>query len=99
VGALWGAASYALLWGYTSIVITRRFVDSPMGLLSLLPARLVLYAIHYAENVAGHPFNFSNNHGWIGFVATLTGATILAAPTLVARGIGRRIRQPRRRGS
>ena len=93
-GALWGAVSYAILWGDTSIVVTRRFVDSNRGLALLLPVRLVLEAIRLVEqHVAGHPFDFSHNHGWIGFAAAVAGAALLAVPAFLVTAIGRRLRR------
>jgi hypothetical protein len=93
-GALWGAVSYAILWGETSIVVTRRFVDSNRGLALLLPVRLVLEAIRVVEkHVAGHPFDFSHNHGWIGFAAAAAGAAMLALPGLLVTAVARRLRR------
>jgi hypothetical protein len=88
LGALWGAATYEVLWGYTSIVVTRRFVDSVAGLATLLPARIVLYGIHVVEDrIAGHPFAFSRSDRWIGFVITAVGAILLVAAFLLARAV------------
>jgi len=82
-GALWGGVAYATLWGYTSIVITPRFFDSPAGVLALLPVRIVLDAIHVVEaHVVGHPFAFARNHGWIGFLAAAVGAILVGLPTI-----------------
>jgi hypothetical protein len=98
LGALWGAAAYQILWGYTSIVVTRSFVDTPLGLLSLFPVRAVLFGIHVVEDqVVHHPFNFSRNHEWIGFVAAATGALILVTPFVVGRAGVRAIRSRNRR--
>jgi len=93
-GALWGAVSYSVLWEDTSIVVTRRFVDSNRGLALLLPVRLVLEAIRLVEqHVAGHPFDFSHNHGWIGFAAAATGAALLAIPAFLVTAVARRLRR------
>jgi hypothetical protein len=90
LGAAWGAATYEILWGYTTIVVTRRFVDSVAGLATLLPARIVLFAIHVTEDrVAGHPFAFSRADRWIGFVITAVGASLLAGGYLLARAVAR----------
>jgi hypothetical protein len=98
LGALWGAAAYQILWGYTSIVVTRAFVDTPMGLLSLFPVRAVLFGIHVVEDqVVHHPFNFSRNHEWIGYVAAATGTLILVTPFVVGRA-GLRAIRTRKRG-
>jgi hypothetical protein len=94
LGGLWGAATYEILWGYTSIVVTRRFVDSAVGLATLLPARIVLYAIHFVEDrIAGHPFAFSQADRWIGFVITAVGAGLMVAAFLAARAIVRVFRR------
>jgi hypothetical protein len=77
-GAAWGFAAYLVMWGYTPIVVTERFVESLTGLLLLLPARLVLESIHFVEQrIVHHPFDFSNNNAWIGYVASGTGAAAL----------------------
>jgi hypothetical protein len=78
-GAAWGLASYLVLWGYTPIVVTERFVESVPGLLLLLPARVVLESIHFVEQrIVHHPFDFSTHNSWIGYVSAMTGAAILA---------------------
>jgi hypothetical protein len=94
-GAAWGLASYLVLWGYTPIVVTERFVESVPGLLLLLPARAVLESIHFVEQrMVHHPFDFSAQNSWIGYVSALTGAAILAIAwalvTTPARMRGRR---------
>ncbi len=82
-GALWGAASFDVLWGYTAIQVTRRFVDSLPGLLSLLPARVVLSAIHLVETRVVHrSFSFTTNHQWIGVASVAAGALIGVAASL-----------------
>jgi hypothetical protein len=94
LGGLWGAATYEILWGYTSIVVTRRFVDSVAGLATLLPARIVLYAIHVAEGrIAGHPFALSRADRWIGFVITAVGAGLLAGGYLLVRAVALVVRR------
>lgn len=97
LGGLWGAATYEILWGYTSIVVTRRFVDSVPGLATLLPARIVLYAIHVAEGrIAGHPFGFSRADRWIGFVITAVGAGLLVGGYLLVRAVALIVRRTSR---
>jgi hypothetical protein len=94
VGALWGAAAYQILWGYTSIVVTRAFVDTPLGLFSLFPVRAVLFAIHLVEEqVVHHPFSFAHNHQWIGYVAAATGSLLLVTPFVLGRAATRRYRR------
>jgi hypothetical protein len=96
IGAIWGVLAYRILWGDTSIVVTREFVVSLAGLLSLLPVRIVLYAIRLAEvHVAGHPFDFADNHAWIGVTAAAVGALLLGVPVQVAAMAVRH--NPRRR--
>ena len=94
-GAAWGFGAYLVLWGFTPIVVTERYVDSVPGLLLLLPARLVLESIHLIEQRVVHrPFDFSANNAWIGYAAAAVGAAaltlarvILTAPArLFARG-------------
>ena len=94
-GAAWGFGAYLVLWGYTPIVVTERYVDSLPGLLLLLPARLVLETIHLIEQrIVHHPFDFSANNAWIGYAAAAVGAAILtlaraivtAPARLLARG-------------
>jgi hypothetical protein len=78
-GAVWGLASYLVLWGDTPIVVTERFVESLPGLLLLFPARAVLESIHFMEQrIVHHPFDFSTHNSWIGYVSAMTGAALLA---------------------
>lgn len=85
LGLIWGLAGYAVLWGHTSIVIHRSFVVSPLGTIVLLPVRLVLWAIHALERVAGEPFDFSANNLWIGLAAGLAGGAIATLVVLAGR--------------
>src|SRR5262245_50778897 len=95
-GAAWGFASYLVMWGYTPIVVTERFVVSLPGLLLLLPARLVLESIHLIErHVVHHPFDFSSTNGWIGYAAALAGALIVWLAWLVLSTPGRLARRSR----
>ena len=96
-GALWGAISYAVLWGHTPLVITLRFAQSLRGLVLLLPAKAVLFTIGLVERqVAGRSFDLSRNHEWIGLVATAVGALIVVTAFLLVRALGRLM--PRRPG-
>jgi hypothetical protein len=94
MGALWGAGAYAVLWGYTSIVITPTFFRSVPGLIALLPARIVLWAIGVVErHVVHHPFSFATNHGWIGALSAVVGGAMVGLATfaivaLATRGRG-----------
>jgi hypothetical protein len=90
VGALWGAVAFSVLWGYSGIEVDRQFVNSLPGLLSLLPVRVVLYAIRAVEvHVVRHPFVFAQNHQWIGYVAAGTGALMGLAAAVLGRGVVR----------
>jgi hypothetical protein len=83
LGALWGLAAYGILWGYTSIVVTPSFFRSAIGLVTLLPARIVLWGIGQVErHVAHHSFSFASNHGWIGALSTCVGALVVGLQTL-----------------
>ena len=95
MGALWGLGGYALLWGETPIVVTRRFVLSGAGTALLLPARVVLWGIRQVEvRVAGRSFDLSSAHGWIAPVAALVGAGIVVAAFVLVRAALRRLRRP-----
>ena len=85
LGAAWGLLAYLVLWGFTPLIVQRAFVVSPLGTLLLLPARTVLWLIHWAESAAGRAFEFSNNHWWIGLAAGVVGAGIVAALALLIR--------------
>jgi hypothetical protein len=96
-GAAWGLASYLVLWGYTPIVVTERFVESLPGLLLLLPARAVLESIHFVEQqIVHHPFDFSTHNSWIGYVSAMTGAAILSLAWVLVTAPARM--RARRRG-
>ena len=96
LGAAWGVASYLVLWGYTSIQVTRSFVDSPRGLLLLMPARLVQWGVHHVESrIARASFDFSRNHAWIGILSTMAGVALILLPLLLFRG-ARALRRKRR---
>ena len=80
---VWGLAGYAVLWGHTTVVVSRSFVVSAVGTILLLPVRAVLWVIHSLERVAGSPFEFSDNNWWIGLASGATGAAMVAGLTLV----------------
>ncbi len=83
LGALWGAVAYTILWGKTSIVVTVRYVDSSLGLITLLPVRIVIHGIRLAEaHIAGRSFSLSRNHEWIGVVSAAVGAALCVAALL-----------------
>jgi hypothetical protein len=86
LGGVWGLAGYAVLWGYTPLVVHRPFVVGVVGTILLLPVRLVLWVIRLVEDhVVGHSFDFSANHGWIGLAAGVAGAILIVAVVLVVR--------------
>ena len=97
LGAAWGVAGYAVLWGYTPFVAPRSFVVSGAGTVAFLPVRLVLRGIHLAEGVAGRAFELSASHGWIGVAAGLVGAGVALLAAFAIAGIAGRIRGRRTR--
>jgi hypothetical protein len=100
IGAAWGVAGYAILWGLTAIVVTPRFSFSTPGLLAFLPVRIVLRALRFAEDhVAHHPFRFAENHGWIGVAAGAVGAALALAIALAVRTVIRWLRRAPRRSA
>jgi membrane associated rhomboid family serine protease len=99
-GALWGLAGYALLWGYTPFVVHRTFVVSVVGTVVLLPVRIVLWGIRFVEeNLAGEPFDFSANNGWIGVLAAAVGAGAAVVAFLLIRAVAGAMRRRRPRAT
>ncbi len=92
LGALWGGFAYAVLWNDTPIVVTRQFFESPLGLVTLFPVRVVLWGIRLVETkLVHHPFRFPDNTRWIGALSALVGAALVGVPAFVAlRLAGRR---------
>jgi hypothetical protein len=96
IGAAWGAAGYAVLWGFTPIVVHRPFVVSFLGTVLLAPVRVVLFGIRLVEErVVKSPLDFSTNHGWIGILSAAVGAALVVGSFVVARW-GRRTLAARR---
>ncbi len=93
LGALWGAICYSVLWDGTPVVVDRAFVESALGTLALLPARLVLWAIRGLELALDRTFDFADNHVWIGFVSSAIGALLALVVYLLVRSL---LRRPRR---
>jgi hypothetical protein len=93
IGALWGALCYSVLWEGTPFAVDRAFVESVFGTLVLLPVRIVLWAIRWAELASDRTFDLADNHLWIGFVASTLGAAIAALAFLAVRTIARRLRR------
>lgn len=86
IGAAWGAAGYAVLWGFTPIVVHRPFVVSFLGTVLLAPVRVVLFGIRIVEErIVDSPLDFSANHGWIGFLSAAVGAALVVGSFVVAR--------------
>lgn len=76
LGGLWGLAGYTILWEGFPLQVQRPFVESLLGIIVLLPVKLVLWAIHIAERVSGGPFDLSRNNRWIAIAAGVIGALI-----------------------
>lgn len=91
-GALWGGLGYAVLWGWSPIVASRRFVVSVIGIVVFLPVRLVLWGLRAAEAIAGHPFEFAHSNWWIGVAAAAAGAATAVLATAAVRAALRRAR-------
>ena len=92
IGALWGAAGYAVLWGHSPIAVSRAFVVSVPGTLVLLPVRIVLVSIRLAERWSGRAFHFPDTNWWIGLVAAVVGAALVAGATALVRWGSARLR-------
>jgi len=97
IGGLWGVLCYSILWEGSPVAVDRAFVQSVVGTLALLPARLVLWAIRWIELLADRTFDFSRNHLWIAFVTSAVGAAIVLAAYLVLGMVARRARAWRAR--
>jgi hypothetical protein len=85
VGGFWGLVGYTILWEGEPVQVNRAFVESAVGVLLLLPVRLVIWSIHLAEGLAGRTFDLSRSYLWIGFVASAVGAAIAVVGFLLAR--------------
>jgi len=92
-GALWGFLGYTVLWQGVPFGVNRRFVESVVGTLVLLPVRTVLWGVRLGERIAGRPFDFADDNWWIGVTAALVGGAIGA---LVFVGIRSGVRALRR---
>lgn len=102
IGAFWGLVGYTILWEGVPAQVDRAFVESVVGLIVLLPVRLVIWSIHLAEEFAGRPFDLSRTYLWIGFVASALGAAIAWVSFRLVRRLLARARsagppRPRRR--
>ena len=92
VGLVWGLLGYSILWEGTPFVVQRPFVQSILGTIALLPICTVLWAIHLAEQLAGRPFDLSQNHWWIGVLAGAVGAAFGVGVWWGVRAVRRRAR-------
>ena len=93
-GSVWGLLCYSILWEGEPLEVQRAFFESVAGTIALLPTRIVLWAIHLAETVAGRSFELSANHRWISVAAAIVGAVIAAAVAIAVRTLARRLRRP-----
>jgi hypothetical protein len=85
-GLLWGAFCYSILWEGTPFEVDRQFFGSVGGTLLLLPARLVLWAVHGLELLSDRTFELSGST-WVFAVATgVTGAILGVLVVLAVRG-------------
>jgi hypothetical protein len=75
-GLLWGAFSYSVLWDGSPFPVDRPFVESVAGTLILLPARIVLWAVHAGEEIAGHTFDLSRSTWMFGLAAASAGVVL-----------------------
>ncbi len=84
-GALWGFLGYTVLWQGVPFGVNRRFVESVIGTLVLLPVRTVLWGVHIGERMAGRPFDFADDNWWIGVAAALVGGAIAVLAFVAVR--------------
>jgi hypothetical protein len=85
-GALWGGFCYSVLWEGTPFTVDRPFVESVPGTLLLLPARLVLWAIHAAEVLAGRTFDLADATWIFGLGSCVAGLLLGVLIVLAVRG-------------
>ena len=92
LGGMWGLFCYAVLWQGVPFSADRPFVESFAGTLVLLPVRIVLGAIRWAELEAGHPFSPSESTSqWIAFAASVVGALLVLVAFVLVRGVVRAV--------
>lgn len=92
-GLLWGAFCYSVLWEGTPFNVDRPFVESVLGTLLLLPARLVLWAIHAAELLAGRTFQLADSTWIFGVASCVAGLGLGVLIVLAVRGAAVLIRR------
>jgi hypothetical protein len=93
VGAVWGFLGYTVLWQGVPFAVNRRFVESVVGTLVLLPVRTVLWGVHIGERFAGRSFDFADDNWWIGVAAALIGGAIVVLAFVAVRTAGRALRR------
>lgn len=89
IGAAWGAIGYLVLWGYTPVFPSRRFVVGAFGTLVLLPIRLVLWGLRGLERALDRNFDLADSHAWLGLAAATVGAALVSVAFLAVRAFGR----------
>jgi hypothetical protein len=85
-GLLWGAFCYSVLWEGTPFGVDRPFVESVLGTLLLLPARLVLWAIRAGELLAGRTFQLADSTWIFGAASCVAGLGLGVLIVLAVRG-------------
>lgn len=90
VGACWGLACYGVLWEGVPVVVGRPFVESAVGTLVLLPARLLLAAIHLGESLTGTTLMLGDDHAWLAVAVSVIGAAIAVGIVAGWRGVSAR---------
>jgi hypothetical protein len=93
IGAVWGFFGYTVLWQGVPFGVNRRFVESVVGTLVLLPVRTVLWGVHIGERLAGRSFDFADDNWWIGVAAALIGGAIMVLAFVVVRTAARALRR------
>ena len=93
IGAVWGFFGYTVLWQGVPFGVNRRFVESVVGTLVLFPVRMVLWAVHIGERLAGRSFDFADDNWWIGVASALIGGAIVVLAFVVVRSAVRALRR------
>jgi hypothetical protein len=93
IGAVWGFFGYAVLWQGVPFGVNRRFVESVIGTLLLLPVRTVLWGVHIGERLAGRSFDFADDNWWIGVASAVIGGVIAILAFVVVRTAARALRR------
>jgi hypothetical protein len=93
IGAVWGFFGYTVLWQGVPFGVNRRFVESVVGTLVLLPVRTVLWGVHIGERFAGRSFDFADDNWWIAVAAALVGGAIAVLGFVLVRTAARALRR------